>query len=101
MGVLAPPLQENCLGGQKRCAALQTAHLSYDDHGCPIRRAATRRYVRNLQVLQLSCLRIATNAVWYVGNRQIQEDLRIPLFADHIRALTGSFDPNVADAEKP
>jgi hypothetical protein len=27
------------------------------------------------------------------GNRQIQ-DLRIPLFADRIRALTESFDPN-------
>jgi hypothetical protein len=34
------------------------------------------------------CLRIAINALWYVDNRQIHEDLRIPFFADHIRALT-------------
>jgi len=29
---------------------------------------------------------------WYVSNRQIHEDLGVPLFADHIRALTASFD---------
>ena len=27
-----------------------------------------------------------------VSNRQIHEDLGVPLFADHIRALTESFD---------
>jgi len=28
----------------------------------------------------------------YVSNRQIQEVLGVPLFADHIRALYASFD---------
>jgi hypothetical protein len=37
------------------------------------------------------CLRLATGAPWYVSNRQIPEDLGVPLFADHIRALTASF----------
>jgi hypothetical protein len=44
------------------------------------------------EVLQSKCLRIAINAPWYVGNRQIYEDLGIPFFADHIRTLTGNFD---------
>ena len=35
--------------------------------------------------------------VWYVSNRQIHEDLGVPLFADHIRALTASFDSKLAD----
>ena len=34
---------------------------------------------------------------WYVSNRQIHEDLGVPLFADHIRALTESFDSKLAD----
>ena len=38
---------------------------------------------------------------WYVSNRQIHEDLGVPLFADHIRALTESFDSKSADVGNP
>jgi hypothetical protein len=62
------------------------------DCACPIWRSAGRTHVRKLQVIQSKCLRIATNTPWYVSNRQIHEDLEIPFFADHIRALTESFD---------
>jgi hypothetical protein len=34
---------------------------------------------------------------WYVSGRQIHEDLDVPLFTDHIRALTASFDSKLAD----
>jgi hypothetical protein len=71
------------------------------DFTCPICRSAARSHVKKLQVLQSKCLRIATNALWYVGNRQIHEDLGIPFFADHIRALTESFDSKLADAGSP
>jgi hypothetical protein len=71
------------------------------DYVCPIWRSAARSHVRNLQVLQSMCLRIATNAPWYVGNRQIHEDLGIPFFADHIRALNESFDSKFANAGNP
>jgi hypothetical protein len=54
-----------------------------------------------LQVLQSKCLCIATNAPWYVGNRQIHEDLGIPFSGDHIRALTESFDSKLTDAGNP
>ena len=36
-----------------------------------------------------------------VRNRQIHEDLGVPLFADHIRALTASFDSRLADVGNP
>jgi len=38
---------------------------------------------------------------WYVSNRQAHEDLGVPLFADHIRALTESFDSKLADVGNP
>ena len=41
-------------------------------------------------MLQSKYLRLATSAPWYVSNRQIHEDLCVPLFADHIGALTAS-----------
>ena len=47
------------------------------------------------------CLRLATGAPWYVSNRQIYEDLGVPLLADHIRALTESFDSKLADVVNP
>jgi len=59
--------------------------------------SALRSHVRKIQVLQSKCLRLATCAPWYVSNRQIHEDLGVPLFADHIRVLTESFDSKLAD----
>jgi hypothetical protein len=71
------------------------------DYVCQIWRSAARNHVRKLQVLQSKCLRIATNATWYVRNRHIHEDLGIPFFADHIRALTESFDSKLPDVGNP
>jgi len=71
------------------------------DYAFPAWRSAARTHVRMLQVLQSKCNRLATGAPWYVSNRQIHEDLGIRLFADHIRALTESFDSTLADVENP
>jgi hypothetical protein len=71
------------------------------DYACPVWRSAARSHVRKLQVLQSTCLRIATNAPWYVGSRQIHEDLGIPFFADHLRTLTESFDSKLSDTGNP
>jgi hypothetical protein len=38
---------------------------------------------------------------WYTSNRKIYEDVGVPLFADHVRALTASFDSKLADVENP
>ena len=58
------------------------------DYACPALRSAARSHVWKLQVLQSKCFRLATDAPWYVNNRQMHEDIGVPLFADHIRALT-------------
>jgi len=71
------------------------------DYACPAWRSAARTHVRRLQVLQFKCLRLATGAPWYVSNRQIHEDLGVPLFADHIIALTASFDSKLAEVGNP
>ena len=52
-------------------------------------------------MLQYKCLRLATGAPWYVSNRQIHEDLGVSLFAEHIRALTASFESNLANVGNP
>jgi hypothetical protein len=38
---------------------------------------------------------------WYVSNRQIHEDLGVPLFAEHIRKLTATFESKLADVGNP
>jgi len=55
---------------------------------------------QNLQVLQAKCLRIVTNAPWYIGNRQIQDNLRVLYLFDHNRSLTEGFDSKLADVGK-
>jgi hypothetical protein len=67
------------------------------DYACPAWMSATHTHVQRLQVLQSKCLHLATGAPWYISNRQKHEDLGVPLFADHIRALTASFDSKLAD----
>jgi hypothetical protein len=54
-----------------------------------------------LPVFQSKCLRIATRAPWYISNRQIHEDFEVPFFADHIKALTESFDSKVSCCGEP
>jgi 4-amino-4-deoxy-L-arabinose transferase-like glycosyltransferase len=71
------------------------------DNACPTWRSAARSHVRSFQFLQSKCLRLVTCAPWYLSNRQIHEDLGVPLFADHIRALTASFDSKLADVWNP
>jgi hypothetical protein len=71
------------------------------DYACPAWRSAARTHVRRLQVLQSKCLRLAASAPWYVSNRQIHDDLGVPLFADHTRALTASFDSRLTDVGNP
>jgi hypothetical protein len=71
------------------------------DYACPIWRSAASSHIKKLQVLQSKCLLIATNAPCYFGNRQIHEDLGIPFFADHIRALTESFDSKLTERGTP
>jgi hypothetical protein len=71
------------------------------DCACPAWRSTAHTQVRRLQVLQSKCLRLATGAPWYVSNKQIHEDLGVPLFADHIRALNASFDSKLADMGNP
>jgi hypothetical protein len=71
------------------------------DYACPAWRTAACSHVQKMQVLQSKCLRLATGAPWYVSNRQIHEDLGVPLFADHVRALTASFDSKLADVGNP
>ena len=71
------------------------------DYACPALRSAARTHVRRLQVLKSKCIRLATGAPWYVSNRHIHEDLGVTLFADHIGALTASFDSKLADAGNP
>jgi hypothetical protein len=68
---------------------------------CPAWRSAARTHVRRLQVLQSKCIRHATGAPWYVSNRQVGEDLGVPLFADLITALTARFVSKLSDVGNP
>jgi hypothetical protein len=47
------------------------------------------------------CLRIATSAPWYVGNKQVHDDLGVPFFADYIRSLTVRFDSKLTNVGNP
>jgi hypothetical protein len=60
------------------------------DYASPIWKSAARSHVRKLQVLQSKRFHTRTNSHWYFGNRQIHENLGIPFFAHHIRALSST-----------
>jgi hypothetical protein len=96
MGMLGPLLNRKSNLYVRNGVLLYKLIRPMTDYTCPAWRSAARS-----QVLQSKCLRLASGAPWYVSNRQIHEDLGVPLFADHIRALTASFDSKLADVENP
>ena len=55
------------------------AHPSHDGLRVLLWSSAARSHFKKLQVLQAKCFRIATNAPWYVGNTQIQDDFGAPI----------------------
>ena len=54
-----------------------------------------------LQVNNPSFFAFAWGATWYVSGKQIHQDLGVPLFVDHIRTPTTSFDSKLADVSNP
>jgi len=71
------------------------------DYACPVWRSGASTHVRRLQVLQSKCRLLSTGVPWCVSNRKIHEDLGVPLFAGHVRALTANFDSKLADVGNP
>jgi len=57
------------------------------EYARPAWMSADRSHFPRLQMLQSKCVRLATGALWYVSNRQIHEDLGVPLFADSSEPL--------------
>jgi hypothetical protein len=93
MGMLGPLLnRKNDFSARNGILLYKQLIRPTMDYACLAWRSAVRTHVRRLQVLQSKCLSLATGALWYVSNRQIHEDLGVPLFANHIRAVTLSFD---------
>jgi len=102
MGMLGPLLNKKCdLFVRNGVLLYKQLIRPMMEYACPAWRSAACSHFRRLQVLQSKCLRLATGAPWYVSNRQIHEDLSVPLFADHIRALTESFDSKLAGVGNP
>jgi hypothetical protein len=64
-------------------------------------RSAAPTHIRRMQVLQSKCLCLVNGAPWHLSNMQIHEDVGVPLFHNHIRALTVSFDSKSADVGNP
>jgi hypothetical protein len=102
MGVLGRLLNRNSdLSGRNGVLLCEQLIRPMMDYACPAWRSAACTQVRWLQVLQSKCLCLATGAPWYVSNRQVHDYLCVPLFADHMRALSGSFDSMLADVGSP
>ena len=76
LGTLGP-LVNRISGLSIRNGVLLHKHLIRPmmEYACPFWRSAARSYIKKLQVVQSKCLRIATNASWYIGNREIHCDL--------------------------
>jgi hypothetical protein len=101
MGLLGPLMHRSELSIRKGVLLYKQLIRPLMDYACPVWRSAARTHIRRLQVLHSKCLRLVTGAPWYLSNRQIHNDLGVPLIADHIRALTAIFDSRLTDMGNP
>jgi hypothetical protein len=102
MGLLGPLLNRRSKLSIRNGVLLYMQHIhSETDYACPAWSSAAHTHVQRLKVLQYKCLRLVTGTSWKLSNRQIHEDVGFPLIANHIRALTVSFDSKLADVGNP
>jgi hypothetical protein len=101
LGVLGSLLNRSGLSIRNGVLLYKQLIRPMTDCACSIWSYAARSYVKQLQVLQSKCLRIATGAPWYFSSRQIHEDLGVPFFELHIRALTESYVSMLAGVGNP
>jgi hypothetical protein len=102
LGILGPLLnRRSSLSNRNGVLLYKQLIRPMMDYACPVWRSAAHSHIQKLQVLQSKCLRIATNSPWYIGIKQIHDDLGVPYFADHIRQLTEKFDSKLADVGNP
>jgi hypothetical protein len=47
------------------------------EYACRVWKLATLCHAGKLYMMQVTCLRVATNAPWYVNNKQIHEKLEV------------------------
>jgi hypothetical protein len=85
---------------QERSPAKQAAHPPHD--GLCVPRVEVRCPHPCAETTGVK-IQVYSPCYWcpLVHNRQINEDLGVPLFSDHIRALTASFDSKLADLGNP
>jgi len=86
---------------QECCYAVQAAHPSHD--GISVSRLEVRYSLPYQKTASVAVqeFRIATSAPWYIGNRQIHDDLGVPIFSEHIRSLAERFDSKLTYVGKP
>jgi len=88
LGMLEPLLnRRSCLSIRNDVMLYKQFIRLMMDYACPVWRFVARSHINKLQGLQSKCLRIVTNEPWYIGSRQIQDDLGVPYFSEHIRSL--------------
>jgi hypothetical protein len=102
LGVLGPPPGEAARPSETVCCSAGSSPVLWwiarVPSGGPLHAAASGSC--KFHSPRLFTLRLA-HLAWYVGNRQIHDDMGIPFFADHFRAPTESFDSKLADAGNP
>jgi hypothetical protein len=79
IGLLVPLLNRSELSFRNGVLLYKQLIRPVMDYAFPAWRSAARSHVRRVQVLQSKCLRLVTGAPLYLSNRQIHEDLSVPL----------------------
>jgi hypothetical protein len=100
MGLLGPVLNRSKLSVWHGVLLYMQLIRHLMDYACPVWRYPCT-HIRRLQVSQSKCLCLVTGAAWYLTNRQIHEDLDVPLFTDHVRTLNASFDSRLPEVGNP
>jgi hypothetical protein len=101
LGIVGPLLNRSSLCIRNGVLLYKQLIRPMMNYACPVWRSAAHSHIQKLQILQSTCLCIATNSPWYTGNKQIHDDLRVPYFADHIRQLTERFDSKLPGVGNP
>jgi len=77
LGALEPLLNRSGLSIRNRILLYKQLLRPVMEYADTVWWSTSQFHIRKLQVLQSKCLQIATNACWYIGTKQIHDDVGV------------------------
>lgn len=102
LGVLFPIINgKSTIGKKYSCMILYKQVLrALILYACPIWSSCAKSHLNKIQTFQNKILNIITDAPWFISNKALHKDLKIPTIDEHLNSITNKFFRSLINSNK-